>query len=232
MIEEPPMLTIKETFPRPTADQLAAFKGVETGVICDAMRGRGALDSSIKPLGFGRDLHCETVGVALVAENGPAEILATMGALHILQAGDVLISAVHGHRNCSAAGDQFCGMLKNKGAAGFVTDGEVRDYPGIVETGLPVWSRGLSPNSPYAHGPARVGFGAVVGGCRIDSGDIIVGDRNGVVVVPHAEIDTVIAQVAHVQALEAELAAKVKNGFCQMESIEQMIADGRAVVVD
>ena len=163
MIEEPPRLKIRRTFPRPTAAQIAAFRDVPTGFVCDAMNGLGALASNIQPLGGGRDLDCQAVGPALVAENGPAEILATMGALHVLEPGDIVVSAVHGHRNCSASGDQFCGMLKNKGAAGFVTDGEMRDYDGIVETGLPVWCTGLSPNSPYCNGPGRVGFGADIG---------------------------------------------------------------------
>ena len=121
-------------------------------------------------------------------------------------------------------------MLKNKGAAGFVTDGEMRDYDGIVAVGLPVWCTGLSPNSPYSSGPARVGFDAVVGGRHIQSGDLIVADRNGVVVVPRAQIDTVIEELARVQALEAALEEKVKTGFCQMQAIEGMIADGRAVI--
>lgn len=232
MIEEPPILTLRPDFPRPTKAQVDAFRGVPTGFVCDAMRGQGALDSRIRPLGFGRDLRCEAVGVALVADNGPAEILATMAALHILHPGDIVVSAVHGHRNCSASGDQFCGMLRNKGAAGFVTDGEMRDYDGIVETGLPVWCTGLSPNSPYSNGPGRVGFGAVVGGRQIDSGDILVADRNGVVVVPFAQIDAVIEQVAQVRAQEEALEEKVKSGFCRMEAIEEMIADGRAVIVE
>ncbi len=231
MIEEPPILTLRQSFARPSAAQIAAFVGVPTGFVCDAMGGQGALSSSIQPIGGGRDIDCSAVGPALVADNGPAEILATMAALHVLQPGDIVISAVHGHRNCSASGDQFCGMLKNKGAAGFVTDGEMRDYGGIVEVGMPAWCTGLSPNSPYSNGPARVGFGADVGGCRIESGDLIVADRNGVVVVPFAQIDQVAARVKEVAELEAALEAKVAEGFCRMEAIEDMIADGRAVVV-
>jgi 4-hydroxy-4-methyl-2-oxoglutarate aldolase len=230
MIEEPPILTIRNSFPRPTAAQIAAFKDVPTGFVCDAMGGQGALASNIQPIGGGRDIDCRAVGPALIADNGPQEILATMGALHVLQPGDIVVAAVHGHKNCSASGDQFCGMLRNKGAAGFITDGEMRDYDGIVETGLPVWCTGLSPNSPYSNGPARVGFDAVVGGRNIASGDLIVADRNGVVVVPFDQIDAVIAKVAHVAELEAALEAKVKDGFCQMAAIEEMIADGRAVV--
>lgn len=231
MIEEPPILTIKQSFKRPTADQIDAFKGVPTGFVCDAMNGQGALDCSIQPIGDGRDIDCQAVGPALVADNGPAEILATMAALHVLQPGDIVVAAVHGHRNCSASGDQFCGMLKNKGAAGFVTDGQMRDYDGIVEVGLPVWCAGLSPNSSYSNGPARVGFGAAVGGRHIESGDLIVADRNGVVVVPFDQIDAVAQKVRHVEKLEADLEAKVSDGFCEMSAIADMIADGRAKLV-
>jgi 4-hydroxy-4-methyl-2-oxoglutarate aldolase len=228
MLEEPPVLTIRPDFARPTASQVDAFRDVTTGFVCDAMSGQGALDCTIQPIGAGRDIDCRAVGPALVADNGPAEILATMAALHILQPGDIVVSAVHGHRNCSASGDQFCGMLKNKGAAGFVTDGQMRDYDGIVEVGLPVWCAGLSPNSPYSNGPARVGFAANVGGRQIESGDLIVADRNGVVVVPFAEIDAVAAKLVEVMKMEAALAEKVHDGFCHMQLIEDMIDDGRA----
>lgn len=229
MLEEPPSLTIRDAFPRPTEAQLAAFAEASTGFVCDALGGQGALDRDIRPLSD--DLPGRAVGVALVADNGPQEILATMGALHILRPGDILVAATQGFRGCAVVGDQFCGMLRNKGAAGVVTDGEVRDYAGIVAAGVPVWSAGLSPNSPYAHGPARVGFGAVVGGRHVESGDIIVADRSGVAVVPFAQIDRVIEAMAHVAELEAAFEAKVKEGFCRMETIEAMIADGRAVMV-
>lgn len=234
MIHEPPILTIRENFPRPTAAQLAAFEGIPTGYVCDAMEGQGAMESLIRPLFAAtgdRSLYT-TVGVALVAENGPAEILATMGALHILQKGDIVVAAMNGGKNCSASGDRFCGMLKNKGAAGFVTDGEMRDYEGILETRLPVFCTGLSPNSPYSNGPARVGFGAVVGGRQVQSGDIIVADINGVVVVPFSRIDEVIATIGEISAAEDALDEKVRNGFCEMPAIAAMIADGRAKIVD
>lgn len=226
MIKEPPALTIRSRIARPAAAQIAAFRDVPTGFVCDAMGGQGAMATAIAPLVPG----AHVVGPALVADNGPREILATMGALHVLEPGDVLVSAVAGFVDCSAVGDQFCGMLGNKGAAGVVTDGAVRDFDGIAATGLPVWSAGLNPNSPYSNGPGRVGYDAVVGGVRVASGDLIVADRNGVVVVPFDRIDATIAALAEVTALESELEKKVAEGFCRMAAIEEMIADGRAIV--
>lgn len=232
MIEEPAKLQIRAKRPRPTPAQIDVFKDIPTGFLCDAMEGQGALCTSIQPICLDGRLPLHAHGPALVADNGPAEILATMGALHIAQEGDIVVAAVHGHVGCSAAGDRFCGMMKNKGVAGFVTDGQMRDYPGIVAAGLPAWCAGLSPNSPYSNGPGKVGFGAVVGGRHIETGDMIVADRDGVVVVPFAMIDTVIAQLAAIQELEDALDAKVKSGFCAMTNVQEMLEDGTAKLVD
>lgn len=232
MIEEPPKLQIRASIRRPSAAQIAAFRDIPTGFLCDAMGGQGALCGSIQHIGGGRDLPTHAFGPALVADNGPAEILATMGAIHIAQAGDIVVAAVHGHKNCAAAGDRFCGMLKNKGVAAFVTDGQMRDYAGIIAAGLPAWCAGLSPNSPYSNGPGKVGFGTVLGGRHVETGDMIVADRDGVVVVPFAQIDAVISQLEDIQKLEDALDARVQGGYCEMPAIEAMLQEGTAVAVE
>lgn len=231
MLEEPRALTLRPGFTRPTDAQIAAFKGVPTGFVCDALGGQGALATAIRPI-HGDHASLHVAGPALVADNGPREVLATMGALHVVQRGDVVIAATDGYVDCAAVGDQFCGILRNKGAAGLVTDGAARDVDGIAATGLPVWAAGLNPNSPYSTGPGRVGYAADVAGLRIASGDLIVADRNGVVVVPLDRIDDTIAALHKVQALESALEAKVRSGFGEMAAIEEMIADGRAVTED
>ncbi|SHI05895.1 RraA family protein [Marivita hallyeonensis] len=228
MIEEPPKLQIKSDIRRPKQAQIDAFRNIPTGFLCDAMEGQGALGMAIQPVCTDGSLPLHAHGPALVADNGPAEILATMGALHIAQPGDIIVAAVHGHKNCSAAGDRFCGMMKNKGVAAFVTDGQMRDYPGIVAAGLPAWCAGLSPNSPYSNGPGKVGFGATLAGRHVETGDIIVADHDGVVVVPFDRIDAVIAQLTAIQELEVSLDAKVQGGYCEMPAVEAMLADGSA----
>jgi len=228
MINEPPRLTIRRNFPRPTAEQLAAFDGVQTGFVCDALGGTGGMETSICPVAPG--LHA--FGVAVVADNGPEEILATIGAMQIMQPGDIVVAGTRDCQSCAAAGDQFMGLLRNNGAAGFVTDGAMRDLEGIIEVGLPAWCKGLNPNSPYSNGPGRAGFGAVVGGQMVNSGDIIVADSNGVVVVPFDQIDRVIAALANVLAAEVTLDAEVKAGRTEMPILAEMLADGRAIVVD
>jgi len=223
MIEEPKLLTIKAERPRPTDAQIAAFQGMPTGFVADAMFGTGSLGRGIAPLVLRDDQAPHVAGPALTVENGPADILATLAALNFITPGDVLVSSVGGHQGCAAAGDRVTGMAKNCGAAGFVTDGPMRDYEGIKEVGLPAWCTGLNPNSPFGSGPGKIGFPVQMGQATVSTGDMIVADRDGVVVVPFAQIDPVIARLAEVQTLETELDAEVSQGLKVPQNILELL---------
>lgn len=224
MIEEPPLLTIRRPTRRPTKAQIAAFQGVPSSFVVDAMYGDGAFPASIRALGDGRDYRCVAAGPALTVDTGPADILALIAALTEIRPGDVVVSAFGGHQGCAAAGDRATGMMKNCGAAGFVTDGPVRDYAGIVGVGLPVWCTGLTPGSPFGKGPGRVGFPVQIAGRTVDSGDMVVADRDGVVVVPFDRIDEVIAMLPRVQELETALDAEVHAGLKIPQDILDLVA--------
>ncbi len=69
-----------------------------------------------------------------------------------------------------------------------VTDGLIRDVEGFEKLGLPVYARGVSPNSPLKKGLGEIGTAITLGGVRIESGDLVVGDSDGVVVVARKDI--------------------------------------------
>ena len=231
MIEEPPKLTIRRPTRRPTPDQIAAFKDVPTGFVVDALSGTGALDLTVKPLQPEMSpLH--VAGPALTAGNGPADIMATFAALAFLQPGDVLVTATTGHQGCAAAGDGFAGMVRNADAFGIVLDGPVRDYDGIVATGLPVWCTGVTPATPFMTGPGTVGLPVQVAGQRVETGDMIVADRDGVVVVPFDRIDEVIEQLSAIRALEEVQDAEVAAGRVVPERVKEWLAGDLVKFVD
>ena len=232
MIEAPPTLTIKTTMRRPTDAQIAAFQGVPSGFVVDALLGAGALSSSIQPLGGGRDLRCVAAGPALTADCGAADVLATFAALKFIKGGDVIVSAFAAHTGCAAAGDRLVGMMNNSGAAGFVTDGPVRDYQGIVPVGLPVWCTGLTPASPHMSGPGSVGFAVQIGGQEIETGDMIVADQDGVVVVPFERLDEVIQNLARITEMEKSLDAEVAEGLKVPNWVEDFLAGDKTVRKD
>lgn len=209
MINEPPLLTIREKFPRPPAKLVAALGKTPTCFLGDAMNGRGALDWRIHAVD---PKHVRFAGVAVTCACGPSDNLAVFGALAVCRKGDVVVAAADGFTTTALAGDLLLGMLKNKGAAAFVTDGMVRDINDIEALGLPVFARGITPNSCNKSGPGTVGLPVDIGGVRIESGDILVGDRDGVVVVPLAEAKSIAASLKLVEQKEAEAERSMAKG--------------------
>ncbi|GLS20628.1 diguanylate cyclase [Labrys miyagiensis] len=223
MIEDPPLLQIRRNFPRPSAEQVAAFAGVQAGFVVDAMNGRGAVNYRIKPITVAQSFH----GVALPCHTGANDNLAAFGTILAAQPGDVVMCAADSFHEVAVIGDLMLGMMKNAGIAAFVTDGLVRDQIGLRAVGLPCFAAGVTPNSPVRNGPGTVGFPVVVGGVAVSAGDIVVGDEDGVVVVPFARIEETIARLALVRAAEADFDARVKAGLKVPGFIQAMVDAGR-----
>ena len=232
MIEEPPKLTIKRPTRRPTSKKIKAFQDIPTGFIVDALDGSGALYPVIRPLGDGNDLHCVAAGPALTVNTGPADILALLASLKYIQPGDVVVSAFGGYQGCAACGDRVAGMIKNNGAVGLVLDGPIRDYAGMVDVGLSTWCSGINPNSPVAQGPGTVGQAIQIGGMEVETGDMIVADRDGVVVVPFELIDDVIVRLERIKKLEKELDQLVTDGLKQPADIALLLDSDQVQFID
>lgn len=221
MIEDPPLITLRRRFPRPSPAQIDALRGAMTGHLVDAMGGRGGLPFSIKPVIPEQAHFC---GVAVTSHPGPADNLATFAALDLAKPGDVIVAATDGFMGTAVIGDLLLGMMRNCGVVAFVTDGCVRDIPGIRGVGLPCHAAGVTPNSPVRNRPGTAGLPVTVGGVPIDSGDVLVGDLDGVVVVPYARIDAVIAALQDVRKAEAALEAKVQAGLKIPDFIRSLLA--------
>jgi 4-hydroxy-4-methyl-2-oxoglutarate aldolase len=228
MIVDPPLLTVRRHFSRPSPAAVAAFAGLPTGFVVDALGGRASLDGRIKPIGEA-NRFC---GVAVTCAAGPADNLAVFATLDVAVPGDIIVSSADGFARTAVTGDLLLGMMKNRGIAGFVTDGFVRDIAGIRAVGLPCFAAGVIPDSPARSGPGSVGLPVVVGGVAVASGDIVVGDEDGVVVVPAARIDETIARLEAVKAAEAALDARVKAGLTMPDFLRALIAAGRFQEID
>jgi 4-hydroxy-4-methyl-2-oxoglutarate aldolase len=229
MIDDPPLLTIRRRLDRPERSLLEAFAGTPTGFIVDAMAGRGALDSRIKPF---PGMPNRFVGTALTCLNGPADNLALAAAVALCAPGDVLVAATDGFSGCSVVGDLLLGIAKNRGAVGFVTDGLVRDLTDIQALAFPAFATGVSPNSPARNGPGTVGLPVVCGGLPVAAGDVVIGDPDGVVIVPRAEIGAVLAQLATVRANEAKMLKAVQGGLKEPGFVAAILASDRVRYID
>jgi regulator of RNase E activity RraA len=111
-------------------------------------------------------------------------------AMETCPPGHVLVVDSRGDARAASAGDLYVGRLAARGCAGIVTDGGLRDSEGVFKTGLPAYHRRpSSPPSPIAHHPCDLNLPIGCGGVAVYPGDIIVGDCDGVVVIPPDIVD-------------------------------------------
>lgn len=220
MIEAVATLTLKRDTPRPPQDLVERFRGAMTGHLVDSMNGRGALLPSIKPQQPDLAMIC---GPALTVHCYPADNLALLAATALVQPGDVVVCSTDGFGAAAVTGDLLAGMLKNAGAAALVTDGTIRDQDGVEAVGLPIFHAGVTPNSPASVGPGEIGLPMLCGGYPVSTGDIVVGDRDGIVIIPMDQAEAVFAKLERVRAAETELEAKVKGGLTTPDHIRALL---------
>ena len=225
---DPATLTVRRHFPRPSPAQLEPFQSAPTGWVVDALGRRGALPHWIRPI----SKATRFVGAALTVRTRPVDNLAPYAALKFALPGDVLIVATDGSDSASVMGDILLGMARNAGLVAAVTDGLVRDVVGIDQAGIPTFARGLSPNSPFKDGPGEVGLPITVGGVTVDAGDLLVGDVDGVVVVPRDRIDAVGRELAAVADKEAQMERAVAEGARQPGWLDAVLGGDRVRFVD
>jgi 4-hydroxy-4-methyl-2-oxoglutarate aldolase len=226
VIENQPVLTIHRGHRRPDLALIEAFRGTQTSHLVDAMEGRGAVDWRIKPLD---PANASFVGAALTCHSYPADFFGVAGAAMEAEAGDVIMCCNEYYTGTAVIGDLAAGAMRNKGVAAFVTDGLARDRAGIVASGLPVFAMGIVPNSPASIGPGQVGAPVVLGGVHVSSGDIVVGDADGVVVVPLAQAQSVLARLRKVQAAEKSAEEAVKGGATSMPAWHEIVRNARII---
>lgn len=229
MIEDPPLLQIRRRFARPAAALVDQFRNVPTEHLVDAMGGRGALEHGIKALDPARASFVATAVTCLCA---PGDNLAIVAALAFLQPGDAIVAATGGPGGLAVVGRRVTGMARNRGAAAIVTDGLARDTPGILMNGVPVFCAGVTPNSAAASGPGTVGDPIVLGGVAVQAGDVIVGDRDGVVVVPQGRIEEVLRRLDAVRAREADLAEKLASGLGVPRRVTELLESPQVRYLD
>ncbi len=227
MLDNPPLVTIHRVFRRPDPRLIEEFRGAQTSHLADAMDGRGALDYRIKPVDPD---NASFVGPVLTAFAYPADVLAVFAALSEARRGDVIVCANDAFTKTAVIGDLAAGMMKNAGVTAFVTDGLARDKAGIIAAGLPIFCRGIQPNSPAMNGPAIVGAPITLGDVHVNPGDLMVGDADGVVVIPADRLVVVLERLRRVQLAETHAVQRVLEGAAMSEAARKLIE--QATIID
>jgi len=225
MIEDPPLLVIQARTIEISDADLKELSTFPTSFVVDAMDGKGALPPGVKTLS--EQLPASFCGRVLTVDPGPADVMATLASLSEIQPGDVMVIATDGYQGCAAIGDRVIGMAKNAGAIAVVTDGLVRDIDGIEKVGLPVFCSGVSPNSPYNSGPGKIGTDVIIGDRVVTRNDVMLGDRDGAVVVPGPAVERVLERCRHIASIEQALDSEVEQGLKFPDAVAELVASDR-----
>ncbi|NJC23701.1 regulator of RNase E activity RraA [Arthrobacter pigmenti] len=172
-----------------SADLRERLWAVPTANIGDAMERLGVMDPAIHPVWSG----ARCVGTAHTVWTRAGDNRYIHEALESVQPGDVIVVSGQADESRALIGELIGGKAKLQGVEGFVIDGAVRDAPGLAEYAMPVFARTVTAAGPYKNGPGVVGATIAVGGVPVNPGDIIVGDADGVVVIPRQYADQVVA---------------------------------------
>ena len=157
------------------------------------------------------------LGPAFTAQGAPGDNLALHHAVAEAARGDVIVLAVGGERCRAHCGGIIATAARARGIAGLVLDGAIRDRRELEEIGLPVFHLGASPLKPAKNGAAELRVPVELGGVRIEPGDLVAGDADGIVVVPRAHADELLAAAAQLEAREREILAQIEEGRTTVE---------------
>jgi 4-hydroxy-4-methyl-2-oxoglutarate aldolase len=194
-----------ERAPKALIDRIAKH---ETAKVCDAMGGEGSMSYEIKPL----ENNFKVVGSALTILTRPGDALYVQHAIDFTQPGDVIVIAAGGYKDVCVIGERLGYYFKRKGAVGIIVDGAVRDAEGMVKDAPPTFARATCIRIFGSVGPGAINVPVSAGGVTVNPGDIITADRDGVVVIPHADAARVADLAdAHLQS-ELDRMKEVEKG--------------------
>lgn len=166
------------------------------------------MSPAMRPIAAGQRL----CGQAVTAWNYPGDNLMIHAALNVAQAGHVLVFTNGGSAQGALWGDVACGFAVKKGVAGAIVHGATRDTDAIRELGFPVWTTAVSVEHPEKRGPGAVNVPVVVDGVLVEPGDVIVGDADGVLVIPRDLLEATVAKAEARAEAEKVFRARIQAG--------------------
>nr|WP_230177726.1 MULTISPECIES: RraA family protein [Bacillaceae] len=165
-------------------------KRLNTTLISDAMGCTGSMDYKIKPVAPGM----KVVGTALTVSLRPGDNLFLHQAIYDGKEGYVLVADGKGHTSNAYLGELMAGAAKAIGLEGVIIDGLVRDKETLSQLKFPIFAKGFIPNGPLKDGPGELHKPISCGGVSVIPGDLIIGDDDGVIVVPRDKIEVALSK--------------------------------------
>ncbi|WP_426955434.1 RraA family protein [Muricoccus radiodurans] len=184
------------------------FRALPVANVSDVMSRMTAGGPRLRPMHGGGVL----AGPAFTIKTRPGDNLMVHKALAIAEPGDVLVVDAGGDLTNAIIGELMLAQMVRRRFAGIVINGAIRDSAAIRGQDFPVFAAGVTHRGPYKDGPGEINVPVAIDGMVIEPGDLVLGDDDGLLCVPFAEVETVHAAAAAKSAAEAKQMANIQAG--------------------
>ena len=186
---------------------MARFRGLAASNLADAMGRFNFMDPAIQSRSA-----LPLCGLAVTVNARPADNLMVHKALQVATPGDIVVVSSGGNTTSAVFGELMCHTAVAARLGGIVVDGAIRDVERITALGFPAYSRTVSPGACDKDGPGEINVPISCGGTVVCPGDIVVGDDDGVAVIPAGDAAQVLELVAALMDRESKRIAEIKGG--------------------
>jgi regulator of RNase E activity RraA len=221
-----PGFRMRETFERPDPGVIGALSEFDTPSISDLMNRLYTMSVGIRCLtgGVGK-----LAGPACTVKVFPGDNLMVHKSLDIAQPGDVVVVDTSNSSMTAVLGDLISTKARHRGISGFVVDGLIRDLEAIQALeDFPVFARGVTPIGPLHRGPGEINYLISAGGVVVHPGDIIIGDLNGVVVVPRGISQDLLSRLQARAQKESDYRDAVTRGEFSNNWVDALLANAES----
>lgn len=214
----------------PPPELVEAYRSLPPANVADCMGRLSAISSEIRL--FSSPVSEIMAGVALTVKARPGDNLMIHKALNLAGPGDVIVVSNEGDRSQSLVGEIIVSYAQWKGVAGWVFDGPIRDVGAISKMTIPVYATGATPGGPFKEGPGEINVPIACGGIHVDPGDIILGDRDGVIVIPRTDAASLLADAQKFSAGDHGKVVAASNGTLDRSWVDKTLAAKKCEIID
>lgn len=213
----------------PSKDIVEAYKSLPAANVADCMGRISALSSEIRLMT--KPVQGSMAGVALTVKARPGDNLMLHKALNMAQEGDVIVVSNGGDRSQSLMGEIMASYAKFKKVAGFVFDGPIRDVDTLCDIGVPVYATGSTPGGPFKQGPGEINVPVACGNIHVNPGDIILGDSDGVIVIPRQDAVALLEKAKKFSASDSAKLKAAAEGTQDRSWVDKALAEAGCEIV-
>lgn len=221
-----PGFRIRMDIERPPRELIDQFRQFGTPDISDMLNRMYAMNNNIHDLTGGGPI----CGPACTVKVFPGDNLMVHKVLDVAKPGDVVVVDAGGSKSNAVLGDLICTKARHRGICAFVIDGLVRDLPDIIADRFPVFACGETPIGPLHRGPGEINFTVSCGGVVVNPGDIIVGDRAGIVVIRRDFANETLQRLNEQKTTLDPYVESVKKGEFSNEWVDRYLNETNCII--